>query len=85
MFGKTRYTMDLLRTNYAVRVPGGMEFIIKMIQLQIERYFELPQESGGIPSQAVVFADTINMFNILLRGKILEVIQTDYPQLYHMV
>ena len=38
------------------------DFIIKSMQLLIERYIELPQEEE-LPTGAVIFADIVNMFS----------------------
>ena len=43
-------------------IGGGTDFIIKSMQLLIERYIELPQEEE-LPTGAVIFADIVNMFS----------------------
>ena len=65
--------------NWAVGVRGGMDFVIKSMQLATEKYIKLPQARGRAPTRAAVFLDLKNMFNLVSRDKLLKIIQHRYP------
>ncbi|KAL7529537.1 hypothetical protein ACHAXR_009934, partial [Thalassiosira sp. AJA248-18] len=82
-----RFAMTLLPFNYAVGVEGGMDFIIKSMQLSIEKFIQLPQQrqldsdQPSVPTRAAVFIDLTNMFNSVSREELLDVIRVHYPEL----
>lgn len=61
-----------------------MEFIIKTVQLQIEKYIQQPQADGALPTYAVFSADIFNMFNSIPREEIQDIIWPDYLELLLM-
>ena len=64
--------------NYAVGVDGGMDFTIKSMQLSIEKYIQIPQQEGSLPTRAVVFADISNMFTSVSRKSLMNIISLIY-------
>ena len=58
-----------------------MDFIIMAMQLSIEKYIIIPQSKDQAPSRAAVFLNLKNMFNLVSRDKLLEVIHCKYPEL----
>ncbi|KAL7545463.1 hypothetical protein ACHAWF_008810 [Thalassiosira exigua] len=52
--GKARFALDLLPYNFAIGVPGGMNFLTKAMQLTVEQeYIQGPQDRGECPSRAI--------------------------------
>ena len=47
-----RFTQCLLPYNFAIGVKGGMNFIIKTMQLSMEKFITKPQEKGHLPTRA---------------------------------
>jgi len=60
---RQRFDINMFLLNYAIGVDGGMDFIIKMVQLGIETHTSGPQNRGELPTRAAVFLDLNNMFN----------------------
>ena len=81
---KDKFALHLLPYNFAVGVPNGMDFIIKSMQLSIERFIEQPEEKDTLPSRAAIFVDLTNMFNSVSRAELFDIIATDFPELYHL-
>ena len=61
------FATDMLPLNYAIGVDGGMDSIIKIVQLGIETHISGPQQRGKLPTRAAVFFDLKNMFNNMHR------------------
>lgn len=78
---RDKFAHHLLPFNYAVGVDGGMDFIIKAIQLSIERHIIQPQTQDTIPTRAALFIDLTNMFNNVSREELFDIIHTDFPEL----
>ena len=78
---RSRFAHYLLPFNFAVGVDGGMDFAIKATALQIERYIQIPQAKGELPSRAAIFIDLRNMFNMVSREKLLSIIAEKIPEL----
>lgn len=78
---KDRFGEHLLPYNYAVGIDGGMDFIIKGMQLSIEKFIINPQKSSSTPSRAAVFIDLTNMFNLVSRQELFDIIHTHFPEL----
>mmetsp|Transcript_18973 Transcript_18973/g.34190 ORF Transcript_18973/g.34190 Transcript_18973/m.34190 type:complete len:1170 (+) Transcript_18973:5063-8572(+) len=78
---RQRFAIDMLPLNYAIGVDGGMDFIIKTVQLGIEKHISLPQSRNETPTRAAVFLDLKNMFNNISREELMNVIAEDYPEL----
>lgn len=78
---KDRFALHLLPYNYAVGIPNGMDFIIKTMQLSIEKFIEQPQQRQETPSRAAIFVDLTNMFNAVSRDELFDIIKSDFPEL----
>lgn len=76
-----RFAMTLLPHNFAVGVQGGADFIIKAMQLSVEKYIINPQARGTTPTRAAVLFDLSNMFNEVSRSELLHLINDYYPEL----
>ena len=78
---RDKFSQHLLPYNYAVGVPNGSDFVVKAMQLAIERYIEIPQKSGSSPTRAAIFFDLTNQFNSVSRAEFFDVIHTSFPEL----
>jgi len=58
-----------------------MDFIIKSMQLSIEKFVDQPQRNDLIPTRAAIFVDLTNMFNSVSRTELFDVIHSDFPEL----
>ena len=77
-----RFAQKLWPYNLAVGINDGMNFIIKSVQLQIEKYIEVPQKiDNETPSRAFIFSDITNMFNSVSREALFDIIGTTFPEL----
>jgi hypothetical protein len=72
---RTDFARHLLPYNYAIGVPNGMDFVVKAIQLQVDRFISQPQLRGDSPSRVLVSLDLKNMFNEISRESIFEIIE----------
>ena len=75
----------MLPLNYAIGVDGGMDFIIKTVQLGIEKHISVPQSRNDLPSRAAVFLDLKNMFNNISCEELMNIITEDYPELLAII
>ena len=78
---KGKFASHLLPYNYAVGIPDGSSFVIKAMQLSIEKYIDIPQKNGDLPSRAAIFFDLTNQFNSVSRQEFFHVIATHFPEL----
>jgi hypothetical protein len=78
---KEKFALHLLPINYAVGVPNGMEFIVKTMQLSIEKFIINKQDANTLPTRAAVFIDLTNMFNSVSRDELFDIIRSDFPEL----
>ena len=62
-----------------------MDFIVKTIQLQVDRFISQPQAAGHSPSRCLVSLDLRNMFNEVSRDEIRHIIQLYFPELLPLV
>ena len=78
-----RFARHLLPYNFAIGIQGGMDFIIKTMQLSIEKFIANPQqqEPPELPTRAAVFLDLKNMFNQVPRQRLFHIIGAHYPEL----
>ena len=81
---KRRAGKLLLPINYAIGVDGGMDFVIKATQLSIEKYIQVPQAEGTSPTRAAIFLDLKNMFNNILRERLMHIIAERFPELINI-
>ena len=54
---RQKFANHLLPYNYAVGVPDGSDFVVKAMQLSIEKYIDNPQQSNRLPTRAAIFFD----------------------------
>jgi hypothetical protein len=57
----------LLPHNYAIGVNGGVDVVIKSIQLAVDKYIIEPEQNDSFPSRALVSLDITNMFSAISR------------------
>ena len=78
---KHKFASHLLPFNYAVGIPNGSSFVVKAMQLSIEKYITTPQTQGHLPSRAAIFFDLTNQFNSVSRQEFFHVIASHFPEL----
>lgn len=71
----------LLPFNYAIGVGGGVDVVIKTIQLAVDQYIIEPEKNGDLPSRSLVSLDIRNMFNAVSRERLREIISEKFPTL----
>ena len=62
-------------------IESGTDFIIKAIQLGVEKYTINPQAKGEMPMRVLIALDPTNMFNKFSQEKLLQIITSRYPDL----
>ncbi len=80
-----KFADHLLPYNYAVGIPDGSYFVVKAMQLAIEKYIDNPQQSGCLPTRAAIFFDLTNQFKSVSREEFKNVIATSFPELLPLV
>ena len=60
-----------------------MEFIIKTMQLAIEKFITQPQKvtPPKFPTRTAFFTDIKNMFNCVSREALMEIVCTSFPKM----
>ena len=71
----------LLPFNYAIGVSGGVDVIVKTIQLAVDKYIIEKESNGELPTRALVSFDIKNMFNAVSRERLREIIAESFPTL----
>jgi hypothetical protein len=71
----------LLPFNYAIGVSGGVDVIIKTIQLAVDKYIIEKENNGELPTRALVSLDIKHMFNAVSRERLREIIAERFPTL----
>ena len=71
----------LLPFNNAIGVGGGVNVVIKTIQLAVDQYIIEPEQNGDLPSRSLVSLDIRNMFNAVSRERLREIISKKFPTL----
>ena len=71
----------LLPFNYAIGVGGGVNVVIKTIQLAVDQCIIEPEENGDLPSLSLVSLDIKIMFNVVSRERLREIIAEKFPTL----
>ena len=82
---RQKFANHLLPYNYAVGVPDGSDFVVKAMQLSIEKYIDNPQQSNRLPTRAAIFFDLTNQFNSVAREEFKNVIAISFPELLPLV
>jgi hypothetical protein len=62
-------------------VSGGVDIIIKTVQLAVDKYIIEKEANGELPSRALVSLDIQNMFNAVSRETLCEIIAKRFPTL----
>ena len=75
----------LLPYSYAVGVPDGSDFVVKAMQLAIEKCIDNPQQSGYLPTRAAIVFDLTKQFNSVSREEFKNVIATSFPEILPLV
>ena len=57
------FAEHLLPFNFTIGVSGGVDVIIKTVQLAVDQYIIEPEQNGDLPSRGLVSLDIRNMFN----------------------
>jgi hypothetical protein len=78
---RDKFATHLLPFNFAVGVPDGSDFVVKAMQLAIEKYIDCPQQKQALPTRAAIFFDLTNQFNSVSREEFKNVIATSFPEL----
>ena len=78
---KKKFAYHLFPYNFAVGIEDGANFVVKAMQLAVERYIETPQRNNDLPTRAAVFFDLINQFNSVSRQEFFDVIGTHFPEI----
>ena len=82
---RDKFATHLLPFNFAVGVPDGSDFVVKAMQLAIEKFIDRPQQQQALPTRAAVFFDLTNQFNSVSREEFTNVIATSFPELLPLV
>ncbi len=77
---KSKFASHLLPYNYAVSIPDGMSFVVKAMQLAIEKYINAPQQAHP-PTCAAVFFDLTNQFNSVSCSQFFNSTAEHFPKL----
>lgn len=75
------FAEHLLPFNFAIGVNGGVDVIIKTVQLAVDQYIIEPEQNGDLPSRALVSLDIRNMFNAVSRERLREIISERFQTL----
>ena len=78
---KSKFAAHLFPYNFAVGIEDGANFIVKAMQLAVEKYIDIPQRRDLPPTRAAVFFDLINQFNSVSREEFFHVIQDHFPEI----
>jgi hypothetical protein len=78
---KSKFASHLLPYNYTVGISDGTSFIIKAMQLAIEKFIDAPQQAHCSPTRAVVFFDLTNQFKSISHSEFFNVIAEHFPEL----
>jgi hypothetical protein len=78
---KSKFAAHLFPYNFAVGIEDGSSFVIKAMQLAVEKYIDSPQQNDYLPTRAAVFFDLTNQFNSVSRQEFFDVIRTHFPEL----
>jgi hypothetical protein len=82
---QNKFADHLLPYNPAVGIPDGSHFVVKALQLAIEKYIDHPKKSGCLPTRAAIIFDLTNQFNYVSREEFKNVIATSFPELLLLV
>lgn len=62
-------------------MSGGVDIIVKTVQLAVDKYIIKKEENGELPTKALVSLDIQNMFNAVSREHLREIIAKSFPTL----
>ena len=75
------FAEHLLPFNFAIGIGGGIDVIIKTLQLAVDKYIIEPENNDDLPTRVLVSLDIRNMFNAISREKLREIISELFPSL----
>ncbi|KAL7502262.1 hypothetical protein ACHAXN_000775, partial [Cyclotella atomus] len=75
------FAQHILPFNFAIGIGGSCDFIIKTLQLAVDKYIISNESANRLPTRALVSLDIRNMFNAISRERLREVISTKFPPL----
>jgi hypothetical protein len=78
---KSKFAAHLFPYNFAVGIEDASNFVIKAMQLKVEKYIDSPQHNDLAPTRAAVFFDLTNQFNSVSHQKFFNVIRIHFPEL----
>jgi hypothetical protein len=78
---RDKFSSHLLPFNYAVSVPNGSNFLVKAMQLSIEKFIDYPQRTNKLLTLADVLFKLTNQFNSVSCKEFFNVIETSFPKL----
>ena len=78
---KQKFAYHLFPYNFAVGIEDGANFVVKAMQLAVEKYIDVPQQNDRLPTRAAVFFDLINQFNSVSRQEFFDVIGRHFPEI----
>ena len=78
---KQKFAYHLFPYNFAVGIEDGANFVVKAMQLGVEKYIDMPQQNDCLPTHAAVFFDLINQFNLVSRQEFFDVIRQHFPEI----
>ena len=78
---KSKFAAHLFPYNFAVGIEDGSSFVIKAMQLAVEKFIDSPQRTNNLPSRAAIFFDLTNQFNSVSRQEFFDVIRLHFPEL----
>jgi hypothetical protein len=58
-----------------------MDFVIKSMQLSVEKFIIARQQRNNLPSCTVIFVDLTNMFNAVSCKELFDLINKDFSEL----
>ena len=75
-----RFGQRLLLYNFAIGINRGMNFIIKSMQLLMEKFTTKPHEEDLLPTRAAFFTNVKSMFSSISREALMEPIQVSFTE-----
>ena len=79
---KSKFAAHVFLYNFVVSIKDGSSFVIKAMQLAVEKFTNSPQRTNQLPSRAAVFFDLTNQFNSVSCHEFIDtIIRLHFPEL----
>ena len=78
---RSSFAEHILPFNFAIGIGGGVDVIVKTVQLAIDKYMIGPEKKKAFPTRSLVSLDIRNMFNAVSRERLREIIAEKFPSL----